>query len=185
MLFSSCSTRSSALSCVGNSAVAHGWVVWRAVGAVVGFPASNATWPPLRAVLDRLRPPPGRRCHVRNGPARPQGDVSQAALDCRRVRRQVSIDHRWAQPGHCRCTSVPWLFSRYCQWVLQFRLPWQSWQPAPSSQLGHGSQARRERSAVGSIGNTSHRPIRQHAGADQLVVDPLLLLVSRSAYSMS
>jgi hypothetical protein len=33
------------------------------------------------------------------------------------------------------------------------------------------------RSAVGSIGNTISRPFGQEAGADQLVVDPLLLLV--------
>ena len=90
---------SSALSCVGNSAVAHEWVVWRVVGAVVGSLVATRRGPPLRAALDRLRPPRGRRCHDRNGPAPPQCDVSQAALDCGRMRRQVSIDHRWEQPG--------------------------------------------------------------------------------------
>ncbi len=87
------------------------------------------------------------------------------------------VDHRWAQVGHCMWTSVPWLLSRYCQWVLHFRRPAQAWQLAPWSQLGHGNHARRPRSAVGSIGNTSHRPIGQHTGADQLVVDPLLLVI--------
>src|SRR6185312_16793644 len=49
--------------------------------------------------------------------------------------------------------------------------------PVPWLQRGQGSHARRAASAVGSIGNTIHRPIRQHTGADQLVVDSLLLLV--------
>ena len=59
----------------------------------------------------------------------------------------------------------------------QLRLLWQTAQARPCSQRGHSSQARRARSAVGSIGNTITRPFRQHTGADQFVVDALLLLV--------
>ena len=72
---------------------------------------------------------------------------------------------------------MPLLLNRYCQWVAQFLALWQSPQRAPWLQRGHASQARRLRSAVGSIGNTINRPIRQHTGAHQLVVDPLLLRV--------
>jgi hypothetical protein len=70
---------------------------------------------------------------------------------------------------------MPLLLSRYCQCVPQLRLLWHSGQPAPYWQLGHRSQARRAASAWGSIGNTVGRPIRQHSGLHEFVVDPLLL----------
>ena len=75
------------------------------------------------------------------------------------------------------CTSVPWLLNMYCQWVAQLLLLLQTEQALPCKQRGHSSQARRDRSAVGSIGNTVTVPFRQHTSADQLVVDALLLLV--------
>ena len=59
----------------------------------------------------------------------------------------------------------------------QLRLLWHSTQRGSWSQRGHGSHARRPRSACGSIGNTGHRPVREHARAHQVVVDPLLVLV--------
>ena len=48
---------------------------------------------------------------------------------------------------------MPLLLSRYCQCALQLRLLWHSGQSAPWRQFGHGSQARRELSACGSMGN--------------------------------
>ena len=38
-------------------------------------------------------------------------------------------------------------------------------------------QARRPRSAVGSIGNTAGLPIRKHSSGDQIVVNPLLFVI--------
>src|SRR5262249_41270695 len=64
---------------------------------------------------------------------------------------------------------------RYCQWVWQLRPLRQSPHAEPWSQLGQASQARRLWSASGSIGSTVHRPVRQHSGADQVVVVAPLL----------
>lgn len=61
--------------------------------------------------------------------------------------------------------------------MAQFREPRHSAQVAPWSQRGHGSHARRPVSAWGSIGSTVSHPIREHAGGDQFVVGPLLLVV--------
>jgi hypothetical protein len=58
------------------------------------------------------------------------------------------------------CTSVPWLLSMYCQWLAQLLLLWQAEHALPCKQRGHSSQARRDRSAVGSIGNTVTVPFR-------------------------
>lgn len=48
-----------------------------------------------------------------------------------RVRRCVSVDQRWPQSEHCKCTRVPLLLRRYCQCVSQLRLLRHSPQLAP------------------------------------------------------
>ena len=139
----------------------------------------RATWPPLRAVLDRTAAAAGGRCRGRTGraPPRDREESGRVGLSAARARGCRSTTGGRSS-GHCRCTTVPWLLSRYCQCVAQFvallavvaarrpRLATGALQPGAAA-----------RSAVGSIGNTTHRPIRQHTCADQLVVDPLLLLV--------
>ena len=72
---------------------------------------------------------------------------------------------------------MPLLLSRYCQWMAQFLRLWQSTHLVAWSQHGQGSQARRDRSAVGSIGSTIHRPTRKDARVHEFVVDPLLFVV--------
>jgi hypothetical protein len=57
------------------------------------------------------------------------------------------------------------------------RLIWQSVHPTACSHCGQPNQARRPRSAVGSIGNTASHPIRKHSGGHQVVVDTLLIVV--------
>jgi hypothetical protein len=69
------------------------------------------------------------------------------------------------------------MLSRNCQCVSQFRLLWQSEHPTPCSHRGQPNQARRPRSAVGSIGNTASHPIRKHSSGHQVVVDTLLIVV--------
>jgi len=88
--------------------------------------------------------------------------VSTAQAAWRRRRALVSIDHRYAQFGHCRCTTATLLLIRYCQWVWQLRPHWHSWHAAPWSQFGQANQARRLLSASGSIGSMVHCPVRQH-----------------------
>ena len=61
--------------------------------------------------------------------------------------------------------------------MAQFFRLWQSTHLVGWSQQGQGNQARRDRSAVGSIGSIDHFPIRQDTGANKIVVDPLLLVV--------
>jgi hypothetical protein len=66
------------------------------------------------------------------------------------------VDHRVAQPGHCRCTCVARLLSKYCQCEPQLRLLRQSEHLLrPQSQFGQGSQARREASACGTNGHVT------------------------------
>ncbi len=54
----------------------------------------RSTWPPLRAVLDRLRPPPGEPLPRPNWPRPERRRDRQAALRCRAARLRVSVDHR-------------------------------------------------------------------------------------------
>ncbi|VBA40077.1 hypothetical protein LAUMK13_02893 [Mycobacterium innocens] len=68
----------------------------------------------------------------------------------------MSVDHKVVHPGHWRCSSVARLLSRYCQWVPQLRLLRHSEHALrPQLQFGQGSQARRQASACGSMGNMS------------------------------
>ncbi|OBI17348.1 hypothetical protein A5712_23980 [Mycobacterium sp. E2327] len=62
----------------------------------------------------------------------------------------MSVDHRFAQPGHCRLTTVARLLSRYCQCAPQLRrLRHSEHLSRPQPQFGQGSQARRDASACG------------------------------------
>ena len=55
----------------------------------------RATWPPLRVVLDRMRPPPGVDLpRPQLATARGRRLARQAARPCRRARFRVSVDHR-------------------------------------------------------------------------------------------
>ena len=55
----------------------------------------RATWPPLRVVLDRMRPPPGVDLPRPHWPRPEAGRLArQAARPCRRSRFRVSVDHR-------------------------------------------------------------------------------------------
>ncbi|OBF51621.1 hypothetical protein A5787_07430 [Mycobacterium sp. 852002-50816_SCH5313054-b] len=62
----------------------------------------------------------------------------------------MSVDHTFAQPGHCNLTSVARLLSKYCQCAPQLRrLRHSEHLLRPQPQFGHASQARRDGSAWG------------------------------------